>query len=104
MQGQIKRWIMTYWMISLWSLTFMIPIFTAYSNCWYWSLWKRITKGGKMIPIASKRWSGHHWIWQDPDGVLWEYTLKDLPPFSAWWELYVYKGFVRKFRTFKVKK
>lgn len=89
---------MTSWMISLWLFTFAIPVFTKYSNCWYWSLWKKITVGGKMIPIPSNRWAGHHWVWKDPDGVIWEYTLKGLPPWSKWYELYVYKGYVRKFR------
>jgi hypothetical protein len=89
---------MTSWMIFLWIIIFPVPVLTKYSNCWYWAFWKRITCGGKMIPLESKRWSGHHWLWQDKDGVYWEYTLSGLPPFSPWYTLVVYNGFVRKFR------
>lgn len=94
----IPKWLMTAWMIFIWIIIFPVPIFTRYSNCWYWALWKRITRGGRMIPLASKRWGGHHWIWEDNNLVQWEYTLKGLPKYSAWWTLIVYNGFVRKFR------
>lgn len=95
----MKRLFLTSMMIFLWSFTWFIPIFTKYSNCWYWAVWQRITKGGQIIPLASKRWGGHHWIWQDKDGVKWEYTRKDLPEYSFWYQLYVYKGYARKFRA-----
>lgn len=95
----MKHKIITAWMIFLWSFTFFIPIFTNYSNCWYWSIWQKISKGGRLIALPSKRWGGHHWIWEDKNGVKWEYTLKGLPPYSAWWEVFVYKGYVRKFRV-----
>ena len=73
----MKKKIITAWMLFLWTFAFFIPIFTQYSNCWYWSIWKKITKGGRVIPIPSKRWGGHHWIWEDKDKVQWEYNLKD---------------------------
>jgi hypothetical protein len=96
----MKKYIVTGWMIFLWVLIFPVPIFTRYSNCWYWSLWQKITKGGHMIPYASKRWSGHHWVWKDNNGETWEYTtIRKLPKFSPWWTLVVYKGYSRKFRT-----
>ena len=95
----MKKKIITAWMLFLWTFAFFIPIFTQYSNCWYWSIWKKITKGGRVIPIPSKRWGGHHWIWEDKDKVQWEYTLKGLPPYSPWWIMVVYKGFVIIFRV-----
>ena len=95
----MKHKLINLWMIFLWCFTFFIPIFTKYSNCWYWSLWQFAFKGGRIIGIPSKRWGGHHWVWEDKDGVQWEYTLKGLPRYSPWWKMIVYKGFVRKFRT-----
>jgi hypothetical protein len=53
-----------------------------------------------MIPYASKRWSGHHWVWEDKNNEIWEYTpIRKLPKFSPWWTLVVYKGYTRKFKT-----
>lgn len=95
----MKKYIITGWMIFLWIIIWPVPFLTKYSNCWYWSLWKKITCGGRMISIPSKRWSGHHWVWEDHDGNQWEYTTKrKLPKFSPWWTLVVYEGYSRRFR------
>lgn len=97
----MKAWLITIWMIFLWCLIFLVPCATAYSNCWYWSVWQRITRGGQIKPVASKRWSGHHWIWIDPQGTAWEYTTRRrLPAFTPWYKLIVYQGHTRKFRSF----
>lgn len=95
----MKKYLVTGWMILIWIIIWPVPLFTKYSNCWYWSLGMKMSRGGKMIPMQSKRWSGHHWVWQDLEGYQWEYTPnRKLPKFSPWWTLVVYEGYSRRFR------
>jgi len=95
----MKRKLVTAWMIFIWIIIAPVIAFTSYSNCWYYALMQKIKYGGNMVPISSKRWSGHHWIWIDEDMQPWEYTLTKMPKFTPWYKLIVYKGVVRKFRT-----
>ena len=85
-------------MIFLWILLLPIIPFINYSNCWYYAMWHKIRHNAKIIPMPSKRWSGHHWIWIDSESQAWEYTLTKMPKFTPWYKLVLYKGVVRKFR------
>lgn len=91
-------WIVTSWMIFLWTLLLPVAPFIKQSNCWYHVTKNRILWGGKITVIKSKRWSGHHFVWTDRGGETWEYTVKKMPRFTPWWKLVLYSGVERKVR------
>ena len=98
--GIVMKKFTTLWMIFLWFLLLPIIAFIPHSNCWYYSVKRWILEGfrGKVIPVESRRWRGYHCVYQDADGVLWEYTLKRMPRFMPWWKLIVYRGVERRYR------
>lgn len=98
MFGVIRAWLLTILMLFIWTLLLPIAPFIPHSNCWYFAMKKRILRGGKVHLIRSKRWSGHHWFWQDKNGLFWEYTMTRMPKFTPFWKLIMYRGVERRFR------
>lgn len=86
--------------LSLAPLAPIIKYVTGYYNCWYYCYYRLITQGGKVHWLRSKRYNGFHWVYEDKNKKLWEYTLYSMPKFTPWWGLLYYKGVERKFRKF----
>ena len=97
---KIPRVLMTAWLFLLWFLLMPIVLLTPYSNCWYYAVKRLVFEGfvGKVVPIASKRWRGYHCVYQDVDGVMWEYTMKKIPRNLPWWKLIIYRGVERRYK------
>jgi len=99
----MKRYLITAWMILIWCLLLPITPFIKQSNCWYYSVKKRISQGGSIEAIASKYWSGYHFAWIDQDGVFHDYNVRyRLPDHSPWWKFILYSGREREFKRIKI--
>ncbi len=72
-------------------------LFTDKNNCYFWTLEKLITKGGKVKWYKSNLWYGYHCTWINRDGEEWEYTLQKTRKTTLWKVLW-YNGSVRQIK------
>jgi len=96
----MKIYFITFMQYVIWiTLIPLAPIIKIkYYNCWYYCYYRLIIRGGNVHRFRSKRYNGFHWVYEDNNNQLWEYTIPNMPKFTPWWKLLFYKGVERRFR------
>tara|TARA_B100000212_G_C27300089_1_gene501115 strand:+ start:140 stop:478 length:339 start_codon:yes stop_codon:yes gene_type:complete len=85
-----------FWIFVIFFWMWPYRLFTDKNNCYFWTLEKLITEGGKVKWYKSHLWYGYHCTWVSPLGEEWEYTLPKMRKTSLWKVMW-YNGNVRKF-------
>lgn len=96
---RIGRNIFTATLMAIFFWTWPVRLFTDKNNCYFWTLERLISRGGRARWYNSKRWFGYHVIWIDDKGQGWEYTIPRMGKNTPWYKMLFYDGKVRKFRT-----
>lgn len=95
---RILRIAFTVTLMAIFFWSWPLRLFTDKNNCYFWTLERLISEGGRARWYNSKRWFGHHVIWIDRDGQGWEYTVPRMSKGTPWYKMLFYNGTVRKFR------
>jgi len=93
------RLALTFFLMVVFFWSWPVRLFTKKNNCYFWTLEKLITEGGRAKWYPSKRWAGYHVIWINPEGEAFEYTIPRMRRDTPWWKMLFYDGSVRRFRT-----
>ena len=95
------RLALTVFLMVIFFWSWPVRLFTKKNNCYFWTLEKLITEGGKAVWYPSRRWAGYHVIWVSPEGEAYEYTIPRMRRDTPWWKMLFYDGSVRRFRNYR---